>query len=214
MRIVPTYCALSYAYNDRVEFEIASYLARITGTTLQNIGGGKRTEFDFELCTTIENVVYPVQFELKTTGGKPIPVEVYKDQEKTIPSGLNASTAPLVVTLSLGKRTGYVGDVGKLRVFKRTTLLQEAVRERHGFFFQGATPSQSAYRYSATPQNINHIWLGDVPVEYIRVTNHVLSDKQEYVTGYMFDAIIDDNANGAEQLREWIKHYQGLDEDE
>lgn len=206
MIIVPAYCAQSFSSNNKAENAVAEYISRVTNLGVIDFSTKARPEYDFQLFGSHGSV----QVELKTTADKYIPVEMYKDRERTIPSGLNASTAPFVVTLSLGKRTGYKGDVGKLRVFKRTTLMTAAVREGRGHFFEGPSKTQCAYVYSVPPQNISHAWLGDIPVEYIRVTN---DEKPEFLVGYNLDAIFDDNGNGAAQFVDWINDKLGVSDE-
>lgn len=190
MLIVPQYSAHSYDYNDRVEKAIASLLSEITGLDATDFGsvGVPRPEYDFKLGG--------VQVELKTSMSASVPVELYKDDEETIPAGLLASTAPLVVTLSLGKRSNF-GEVGKLRVFKRNTLLTAAPKFGKRHFYEGASSSQGSVTYSIpeyATRDIRDVWLGDVPLREIKPGEN----------GYDLEMIFKSTFGGME-LHEWIQ---------
>lgn len=205
MIITPSWCAQSYAYNDRVERTIAEYLAKITGLYVHDFtNGSPRPEYDFKIGDDLGDVTV----ELKTTGSKYIPVETHKDEKQTIEAGLYSSTAQIVVVLSQGQRTGYEGEVGKLRVWKRTSLLRDGVKFGSGKFFAGATPSQGSYTYSYSPKKDHgvHIWLGDIPVVYQQTTSF-----ETKTLGYDFGAIFDDNPMGAADLKELINTLRGIE---
>lgn len=205
MIIVPTFCAQSYAYNGRVEKKVGAYLASITGLEASNFGEGARPEFDFMLGDTLG----AVQIELKTTSSKYIPVETHKDQARTIEAGLMSSTSPIVVTLSMGTRSGF-GAVGKLRAWSRKSLLQQAGKHGLGKFYPAANQSEGSFSYSFVPgMDSFHIWLGDVPVVYQKNG----PGAEDFVLGYDLDSIFDDDRTRAAQLLEMVNKFRGINEE-
>lgn len=194
MLIVPAYCAKSYDYNDLVERDIARIICEIAKVTVSDYGIGiARPEFDFKLDG--------VPFELKTSMKNSIPVELYKDDEETIPSGLLTSTSPFVITLSIGHRSN-VGEVGKLRVFKRKSLIAAALRSNKRVFFPGSTPSQGAVVYTLpmdVTRDLYHVWFGDIPIIEFEPGKHA------YDTDNMFPG-----SHGAElkgHIHEYLESY-------
>lgn len=203
MIIIPALCAQSYAYNSRVEQAVAAYLANITYLTAIDFSVGARPEYDFQLG---DSKGY-VQIELKTSRSKYVPVETHVDEKQKIEGGLLKSTAQIVVALTMGKRTHYEGEVGKLRVWKRTSLIRDAVKHGIGKYYPASETSPGSYTYSFQPNKENyHIWLGDVPVFY-----HTVSSWGTTLPGYDLSAIFDDNKTGAAQLREMIDTMRGVD---
>lgn len=210
MLITPSFCAQSYAYNGRAEQVVANYLAKITGMQVKDFSEGVRPEYDF----LIGDDRGFVQVELKTTGSKWIPVETHKDQARTIEAGLLTSTSPIVVTLSLGVLTGYKGDIGKLRVFDRKKLLQQAGQNGTGRFYPSANVSEGSYSYSFAPRHdSHHVWLGNVPVIYERVSQDTdISGNDIYVVSYDMERIFDDDPLRRLELIELINKHRGIDE--
>lgn len=204
MIIIPSYCAVSYAYNDRVERLVGDYLAKITGLKATNFSTGvARPEFDFELGDERGTV----QIELKTTSSIYIPVETHKDEKQTIEAGLLTSTAPLVVTLSVGRRNHF-GDIGKLRVWKRSNLLRFGPKNGIKRFHAGTTESQGSVTYSLNPSKDHvHTYLGDVPIVY---QFNGTGDGSK-ILGYDLDSIFDDNKINALELLELINKYRGIE---
>lgn len=166
MWIMPELSAKSYYHNDQAERTIADILGYVTDTRPQDFSTGARPEFDFNLFGNYLSD-YDVHFcgltqiELKTTTKSTIPVEMYKDDEETIPAGINASTAPIIVVMSLAPN----GTRAKLRAFKRTTLLR-SLSSQHRNFYPGKTPSQGSVQYNipCTNEHPPHLWLGDFDV--------------------------------------------------
>jgi hypothetical protein len=186
MWILPELSAESYDHNDLVEREIARILSRMTGFDATNFGeqNKARPEFDFELGG--------IQIELKTTLKQTIPVETHKDEAETIPAGVLVSTAPIIVVLNMGKNKNNM--IGKLRAFKRSTLLRHI---NHGYkhFFQGKTPSQNSLTYyvPVTNETPPHCWLGDF----------LIVGTQNDYTGYLSESFKTGFGDG--QFAYWIE---------
>lgn len=159
MLIDPTELAFDYVYNDIVERAIARLLATVSGLPVSDFGNGTpRPEYDFKLGE--------LPIELKITSGVYLPVEVAKDEHRTIPSGIATSIAPYILYVSHGHGQRSTGSqpVAKMRLMPRKQLLRD-IRNTPPSFYRGDTPSQDALVfYLKGPYFNNDIWLGDLPM--------------------------------------------------
>jgi hypothetical protein len=157
-----------YIYNDLAEQDIAGRLAALIGAVASDFSPGvARPEFDF----TIDGM--PV--ELKMTNGIYLPVEVAKDEARTIPSGLAASTAPVTIFISNGHGEKQLGSppVAKMRAFLTKECLKQ-IRGTPPSFFRKPKESECALVFFMTGKTVdgrksaffsNDMWLGDM--EYV-----------------------------------------------
>lgn len=148
----------SYDYNDLVEREIARLLSHVSGLAASGFSDGSaRPEFDFMLGQL------PV--ELKITSGERLPVEVAKDKEGLIPSGVAVSIAPYIVYISNGHGAKSNGSkpVGKVRMLSRKKLLAAAKRSPPSFYKMGDPNStENALVCYLGPFFNDDLWLGDM----------------------------------------------------
>lgn len=185
MWMMPEFSAKSYFHNNEVEHAIADILGYLSNTTPQDFSLGARPEYDFMLFGNYESD-YGVPFsglaqiELKTTTKSTIPVEMYKDDEETIPAGITASTSPFIVVMSMAPG----GNRAKLRAFKRSILLRSiSANTRH--FYPGKTPSQGSVQYHipCTNENPPHLWLGDFDV-VTEINGYTAVLSESFVPGF------------------------------
>lgn len=197
MLIIPALSAKSYYHNYKVEQSIGDIISYITGLTITDIGNSYRPEYDMIASGEFKSD-YDVPFtgscqlELKTSAGATIPVETHKDSEQTIPSGLLTSTSPIIIVLTVS------GDIGKLRAFKRTVLLN-SINSKYRHTFDGKA-SECAVQYSipCSIDNPPHIWLGD-----FLITSRVVDDRYIGILSESFSP----SAVGGLQLTEWIREF-------
>lgn len=194
---MPTFAAESYYHNGLMEREIAGIVSNVSGTSYCDIVNYARPEYDWQQYGEfVSDYDVPfsgsAQIEFKSTTKSTIPVELYKDDAETIPSGLGTSTAPFVITLSMSPSN----DVAKLRAFKRQVLLRSVgLGVRH--FFPGKTPSQGSVQYQipCTNETPSHLWLGDF--RFVQeIDGRLAINSDFFVPGY-----------GGEKFRDWIKEY-------
>lgn len=197
MIMMPTLAAESYFHNGLMEQEIAAIIGSATQLQPHDFLAGARPEYDCQLRGDfLSDYDVPfngsAQIEIKTTTKSTIPVELYKDDEETIPSGLNISTAPFIITLSMS----HSNDIAKLRAFRRNVLLRSVgLGVRH--FFPGKTKSQGSVQYQipCTNETPSHLWLGDfLVVDQFAGRVGILSES--FTPGH-----------GCEKFRDWVKEY-------
>jgi hypothetical protein len=196
MIIYPKHAAKSYDLNYQIERWVGSVLERATGLTVTDYGtDGPRSEYDFILGNKY-------QFELKTTLSTSVPVELYKDEERQVPTGLMTSTAPFVVVLSRrGCHDGVCrGDVGKLRVFRRETLIRQAYKCGSPKFFGALNASECSLQYSIPEatvwENVKHCWLGDLGMGF-NATEQLGYDTSTFAPSRWFN----------QELTYWLQEY-------
>lgn len=163
MRIDPRKCGRDFAYNQTVEREIARILQHYTDLQCSDFSNGTRAEYDWKIAG--------VPIELKLSTRDYIPVEVAKDEEQTVPSGLAASEAYLTLVLSKGYNNlpgNRTIATGKLRLFPTRKLLSYARRHGRPEFFNADKPSERAlvFKVFDAVGKAGEIWLGDVPIVF------------------------------------------------
>lgn len=162
-----------YAYTYLTEREIGGRVATLTDTEATDFGTDTaRPGYDFRLNGM------PV--ELKMTNGVALPIEMAKDREQTIPSGLAVTIAPVVIFVSNGHafREGIgTVPVAKIRAFRTIDCLR-AIKGTTPTFFERPNANESALVYymtgrtvtgRASPYFTNDIWLGDM--DYVQNTD-------------------------------------------
>jgi hypothetical protein len=142
MKVYVSKLPKDYEYTGEVECELAELLTTLSGLPASDFGTKNvpRSEYDCKLGEM------PV--EIKITGSVDLPVEITKDLELTILSGISVTIAPYILYLvrNSGATSNGSNCVGKLYMVL-TTLLHKEVPESFCKFFPGKTPSQSSLTY-------------------------------------------------------------------
>lgn len=156
----PRDLAGNYVFNSMVEHRIAHILSEVSGLEAHDFCmDSPRPEYDFKLDQL------PV--ELKITNSVYLPVEVSKDVEGTIPSGLAVSTAPYILYLSHGHGPrSPAGDPGKacvkVRMIERKWLLRNAKKYEPTVYQSGSVTEHAVVHYIRQDYLVNDLWLGDM----------------------------------------------------
>lgn len=176
MLIDPTELAFDYVYNDLVERAVALMLSDLSGLPVSQFGEHcPRPEFDFYLGST--------PMELKITNGIYLPVEVAKDIEATIPSGVAVSIAPYILYISHGhgSKEGGSRPVAKVRMLPRKKLLSAARKTPPSFYTSGGPTQHALVHYLKGPYFNGDIWLGDMEFKQTENSEKWLYDTDTFV---------------------------------
>lgn len=163
-----------HAYNGICEREIARILSELSGLSAHDFSCGPRSEYDWLLGC--------LPMELKMSSHFALPVELSKDREGLIPSGIAVTKAPYVLFITNGHAKDEIGNtkaVAKVRLFKTRWLIRTA-RAIEPTQYEGLTESQHAYvHYIMTEFHRNDFWLGDM--EFVQKEGKWFIDTSTFV---------------------------------
>lgn len=164
-----------HTYNGICERAIGRLLTRISGLPAHDFSEGPRSEYDWMLGH--------LPMELKMSSHFALPVEMSKDREGLIPSGVAVTTAPFVLFITNGHgpkgMDGKSTPVAKVRMFETKWLKREA-RKVEPTEYVGDTDSQTSYvHYIKTEFHNNDIWLGDM--QFVRKEDKWFIDTDTFI---------------------------------
>lgn len=184
MLIDPTHLT-DYAYNGIVEKAIGQLLAKESGLLDRDYCFGEaRPEYDFLLGH--------LPIELKITDNVYLPVEVSKDLEGNVPSGVAVSIAPYILYLSHGHGPKSEGSQPciKVRLLPRKWLLKQAKKSAPTVYTNGKETEHATVYYIKQDFLKDDIWLGDIQFKLDETTGRFLYDTSTFVPSHKAGAML------------------------
>lgn len=165
LRFSPAQLAQDYDFTYLVERYTGKIIGDLIGERAVDFSTGPRTSHDWAYGDSSIGIV---TIELKTTSNVTFAVELSKDREGLIKSGIGATTADLVAVLAMGRGATLEGDtrgpdVGKLRLY-RPKALRAATYGREPMLIRSSpNVTEDAYVVNIDPRTPTHWHVGDVP---------------------------------------------------
>lgn len=175
MLIDPTQLT-DYAYNGIVERVVGHLLSDESGLPDHDYCFGEAREgYDFRIGQ--------IPVELKITNNVYLPVEVSKDLEGKVPSGVAVSIAPYILYLSHGHGPKSEGSQPcvKVRLLPRKWLLKEAKKSPPSVYTNGKQTEHATVHYIKQDFLKDDIWLGDMQFKLDETTGRYLYDTSTFV---------------------------------
>jgi hypothetical protein len=149
MKINPIHLAVDYTYNHMCEQAVIGVVAALSGLEVTDHLCQFRPQYDLQLGG--------VQIEIKQSLSVDLGVELFKDEQQTIPSGFSLCTAPLTLFVSYNTQSSYFpGENGcmKIRLIQTKLLKRAASRAPATFHNKSGSITESAVVHYVRPWDV------------------------------------------------------------
>lgn len=158
--------AEDYQLNGIIERAIGKIAGELVGECATDFSNGPRTSHDWAYGDLVNGII---KVELKVTANTTFAVELSKDREGLIKSGIAATEADLVFLLSQGRGAIPEGgtrgpDIGKLRAYFPKALLAATYGKEPFLIKKNTNVTENAYVVNIDPRIPTHWHIGDVPM--------------------------------------------------
>lgn len=165
LRFSPAQLAQDYVLTGIVERYIGKIIGDLGGERAVDFSTGPRTSHDWAYGDSSTGII---TVELKTTSNVTFAVELSKDREGLVKSGIGATSADLVAVLAMGRgaiRDGETRgpDIGKLRLYTPKVLRAATYGREPMLIRSSLNVTEDAYVVNIDPRAPTHWHVGDVP---------------------------------------------------